>query len=203
MRLYVSSLLFALVTALLIPISASAQTDADCLAVYDANGTRVARIYEPFLTGSIFLADQGRLAGFQINKNEIRASSQLHFTGEDCTGDAFMTAQDLQPQAYLAGTDVWYPDTMALAISRFSNSRKLAGSPLCTPESTLRTFTVPAMNFTLPTFAPPFHVEPEACFTPAPGVAALTPYGLGAMALVFAFSAYVIGKRRFATVEID
>jgi hypothetical protein len=43
MRLYVCCLLFTLVTALLIPISASAQVDAECIAVYDWNGTRVGR----------------------------------------------------------------------------------------------------------------------------------------------------------------
>lgn len=41
MRLYVAPLLLALVSALLIPISASAQTDTFCTAAYDANGDRV------------------------------------------------------------------------------------------------------------------------------------------------------------------
>ncbi len=43
MRAYVSCLLFALVAALLAPSSAEAQTDAECVAIYDADGTRVAR----------------------------------------------------------------------------------------------------------------------------------------------------------------
>ena len=40
MRAYVFSLLFPLVVAFSIPTSAGAQTDAECVAVYDANGTR-------------------------------------------------------------------------------------------------------------------------------------------------------------------
>ncbi len=62
---------------------------------------------------------------------------------------------------------------------------------------------VPALNFTLPTFTPPFHLAPEACFTAPPMVTALTPLGLGAMALVMAFAAYVMRRERFAAVEID
>jgi len=45
MRFFASPLLLALVIALLSPSLASAQTDADCVAVYDAIGTRVARAY--------------------------------------------------------------------------------------------------------------------------------------------------------------
>jgi len=37
MRLYVSPLLLALVTTLLVPISAGAQESADCVGVYDWN----------------------------------------------------------------------------------------------------------------------------------------------------------------------
>jgi hypothetical protein len=60
MRLNVSCLLFTLVAALLIPISAEAQTDTECVAVYDANGTRVARAHEPKNSTVMILADQGR-----------------------------------------------------------------------------------------------------------------------------------------------
>ncbi len=37
MRLYVSPFLVALVTTLLVPISAGAQESADCVGVYDSN----------------------------------------------------------------------------------------------------------------------------------------------------------------------
>jgi hypothetical protein len=47
----------------------------------------------------------------------------------------------------------------------------------------------------LSAFTPPFHLEPEACFTPSPAVAALTPYGLGAMALVLGFGSYLMVRR--------
>jgi hypothetical protein len=52
----------SLVIALLSPSLASAQTDAGCVAVYDANGTRVARAYEPGNQTNIVFTDQGRAA---------------------------------------------------------------------------------------------------------------------------------------------
>ncbi len=62
MRLLVCSPTPSLVIALLSPSLASAQTDAGCVAVYDANGTRVARAYEPGNQTNIVFTDQGRAA---------------------------------------------------------------------------------------------------------------------------------------------
>ena len=62
MRLFAFPLLLALIIPLLSPSLASVPTDADCVAVYDANGTRVALAYEPGNKTNIVFADQGRAA---------------------------------------------------------------------------------------------------------------------------------------------
>jgi hypothetical protein len=82
--------------------------------------------------------------------------------------------------------------------SRRSND---SGAPCDAVTSTVDV--APAVQFTLPDYTPPFFIEPEACYTPDPTVAALTPYGFGAMAFLLAFGAYVMKKRQFATVNID
>jgi hypothetical protein len=43
-----------------------------------------------------------------------------------------------------------------------------------------------------------FPIIPEACYTPAPTVAALTTRSLFSMAVLLAFGAYVMRKRRYA-----
>ena len=194
MRLYVAPLLLTLITAVLIPISASAQTGVDCAAIIDSIGTRVAR----WQGGSpVLFGHQGRVARFSlVGKTRLEANANLYFTEANCTGDEYMIWEtQVQPQAHQVGTDVWYPDTTATAAPLAPGSRRSAESGFCTNSVGALPAAVPAFNFTLPTFIPPFHLEPEACFTPAPGVAALTPYGLGAMALVFAFGAYLMVRR--------
>jgi len=49
MRSYVSCLLFALVTALLIPISASAQIEDRCIGLYDFDGVTCPSFSYQFL----------------------------------------------------------------------------------------------------------------------------------------------------------
>lgn len=165
MRAFVACLVLALVAALLVPITGSAQTDAECVAVYDADGTRIARAYTPT---DIFFADQGRTIRFGVQRSGITDNAgSLWFTGAGCTGAPFMIweVEVLQPTAHLVGTDVWYPDTEAVATTRFANSRKHSFSGQCEAYSSNINETVPALNFTLPSYTPPFHLEPEPCTT--------------------------------------
>jgi len=194
MRLYVSCLLLVLVTALLVPISAGAQESADCVAIIDANGTRVARWQG---SSTVLFDHQGRVARLSLVTNtRLDANANLFFTGANCTGDEYMIWETpVQPEAHGVGTDIWYPDTTATAAPQFINSSEAAESGQCNPVGSTMDFMVPAFNFTLPTFTPPYHLEPEACFTPSPMVSALTPYALGAMVLVLALSAYLMMKR--------
>jgi hypothetical protein len=165
MRLYVSSLLLALVTALLIPISAGAQESADCAAVIDSDGARVAR----WQGGSqILLGHQGRVAGLEVSMSALSGSAFLYFDGLDCEGDEYMKWHpDLQPEALLVGTDVWFPDTTATPATLLAPiSQRHKDDGTCTNIGGNAGSAVPALHFTLPTFAPPFHLEPEPCFTP-------------------------------------
>jgi hypothetical protein len=201
MRLYVSPLLFALLTALVIPISASAQTDAECVAVYDSVGTRVARAsIHPggglSIDAYAFFEDDGILAPLAVYRDVLHGSTAVYFTGTNCTGDAYMLRpESIQTEAHLGGNVVWYPDTAATSAGVTVGYQKLAGTDSCSANNTFLSDAVPAYTFTLPTFTPPFHLESEACYTPSPAVAALTPYGLGAMALVLAFGSYIMVRR--------
>ncbi len=176
MRLYVSCLLFALVTALLIPISASAQTDAECAAIYDSVGTRVARaslhpasgllaIKSSIIAYALFEHD-GRLATLIATKDGLFGGGTAYM-GSNCTPPVYMSRSDsLQPQAYLAGNVVWYPDTAATPAGITTSYWRSPGSGSCTGGTTFLSDAVPAYTFTLPDFTPPFHLEPEPCFTP-------------------------------------
>ena len=198
MRLYVYSLWFIFVPALLIPVSASAQESADCAAVHDVNGTRVGRLQPAGDLGrtSVLLKHGGRVAQIVFERALVQPGDDVFFTGANCTGDAFMnTSSQVIVGAQVVGTDVWYPDMSAADISGqpFESTRDRNG--VCTNGANVVSEVVPAYTFTMPIFTPPFHLEPEACFTPTPAVAALTPYGLGAMALVLAFGSYLMVRR--------
>ena len=112
-------------------------------------------------------------------------------------GDAYMIwgNNTVQPPAQKENglNDVWYPDTLATR-EETSILSKRSSSDVCTLVSGSVTG-VPALHMTLPTYTPPFHLEPEACYTPPSAVAALTPYGLGAMALVLGFGSYLMVRR--------
>lgn len=99
--------------------------------------------------------------------NELQASQNLFFTEAFCTGDEYMIWETrVQPQAHRVGTDVWHPDTLAMPAPLSPGSVRQAESGQCSNSVGAESSTVPALNFTLPTFTPPFHLEPEPCFTP-------------------------------------
>jgi hypothetical protein len=78
-----------------------------------------------------------------------------------------MKAAPLQPLAYKPSTsnDVWYPDTLAetevidpeTQLYGVDSSCGSAGGPWAS---------YPALKMTILAFVPPFHLEPEPCFTP-------------------------------------
>ena len=163
MRLYV----FALITALLVPISASAQTDAECAAIHDWNGTRVGRVQHADTGGArVLFDDGGRIAMVTFDRNSTRSIGEVFFTGGNCTGDMFMYSQGLVAiEAHVVGSDVWYPDLSAAPVLIQMESKYLSDGR-CSEGSFAIGGVLPAYTFTLPTFTPPFHLEPEACFTP-------------------------------------
>jgi hypothetical protein len=194
MRLYVAPLLFALVAALLIPISASAQIDAECAAVHDANGLRVGRAYQHGDFTTVLLNVDGRVVNLRATRGKLRGESIVFFAEADCAGVGYIE-EWLLPEAQLIGNDLYYPDTLAITRINLVSRRIHTGE--CNTEGGLPAArdVFPAPHATLPTYTQPFHLEPEACYTPDPSVAALTPYGLGAMALVLGFGAYVMVRQ--------
>jgi hypothetical protein len=195
MRLRTTPLFFALVTALLIPISASAQTDTFCTAVYDANGNRIGQATQSGGETTLLLNQNGRIVRLSVGPYVIDGGAVVYYTGEGCTGDAYMTVTAVQPiaQKQSALNDVWYPDTVA-GTEYLGMASQIGTSAECIPSSRSDDM-FPALHMTLPAYSWPFHLEPEACYTPDPAVAALTPYSLGAMAFVLAFGTYLMVRR--------
>jgi hypothetical protein len=197
-RLYVYCLLLALLAALLVPISASAQTDTFCTAVHDANGDRVGQAAQSGGVTTLLLNQNDVVVRLRAQTGRIEGNATIFYTEASCNGDAYMLANFVQPEAgkdYLSN-EVWYQDTTVLpTYINAASQRHISGACEPTPQGGEM---VPALNFTLPAYTPPFHLEPEACFTPDPTVAALTPYGLGAMAFVLVFGAYLMMQRRYA-----
>jgi hypothetical protein len=173
---------FAIFAAMtLLPMSAGAQTDAFCVAVHDSTGARVARAHtggqkpqpasvpatdEHSSDAEMFFVHDGRVAKIVAKLNELVADQTVFFTGANCTGDAYMergglAASDAQLQP---DGSVTYPDTTADEVIVAAVSQR-ANTGICSGNG-LNWLVVPAFNFTIPTFTPPFHLEPEPCFTP-------------------------------------
>ena len=201
MRLYVSTLWVALVTALLAAIPAEAQlTDIDCVAIVDSVGTRVARVTSGVIDKHFFYkGHNGFTVPFRVNKNDFMhgVAENIWFTDANCSSTPFVQITFGNPSAtsVLIGQDVYYAEPAAVP-QRFQALSKRSTLDLsCQPTDGFGNFAPAIGQFTLPQYTPPFFIEPEACFTPAPRVAALTPYGLGAMALVLSFGAYLMVRR--------
>ena len=196
MRVFLAAQLIALIATLHIAGSASAQTDTFCTAAYDADGYRVGLVTQANDQTTLLLNQDGRIARLNITADQVAGNATVFYTGSNCTESAYMLNDQLQP---LAGKDaglddVWYPDTLASPTQGVYLVSVRNNSGPCTPAFSIRDV-VPALNLTLPEFTPPFRLEPEACYTPDPAVAALTPYGLGAMVFVLAFGAYLMVAR--------
>ncbi len=170
MRLYVSCLLVALVTALLIPISAGAQESADCAAVFDSTGARIARVqhYEdPYVIAFLnhngnlvpIRAGHGRISGFQEQK--------LFYTEPDCVSDSFIVHAPSSRFMYSrrVGSSIVYADPNGVSedVGYQSINDVIHG---CLTTIGIAHGVVSTLQFTLPTFTSPFKVKPEPCFTP-------------------------------------
>ena len=156
-----------LAVAFLVPMSASAQTGAFCTAVYDANGSRVGQAAQALGVTTLLLSQNGRVVRLNVTATEISGGGAVFYSEAGCTGDAYMLRPQLQPLAVNepSTSDVWYPDTLAV-IAQIDTVSERDNTGVCTPM--FRTdLKLPALNMTLPTFTPPFHLEPEPCFTPA------------------------------------
>jgi hypothetical protein len=209
MRLHAAPLLIVLVAAFHVPSPAEAQvSDVDCVAIFDSDGNRVARSQVPTSSGGVFhMGHNGFAVPLYMDDQTINGSvGFLRFTDTSCLSTPFIqpiSGGSVGPESAVIGQEVYYTeapsDTQAVQL----RSRLNLSSGVCQTENAIDEVTPALGQFSLPAFTPPFHLEPEACYTPDPSVAALTPYGLGAMAFVFAFGAYVMKKRHSATVDID
>ena len=181
-----------LAVVFLVPMSAGAQTDAGCAAVYDSIGTRVGRLHDSGGgDATVLFEHEGRVAKIIFTRNEINDTEKVFFTEANCTGDAFMrTRGQVVTVAQAVGNDVWYPDHGAAELFAQPIESNQDQFGFCDNDGlTEVSQVVPAYTFTLPAFTPPFHLEPEPCFTLPPEVAALGPRSLLAMVMLLAFGA--------------
>ena len=151
-----------------------------------------------------FVSDAGNLVPIQVNRTLLIGLHEpaLYYTEPNCASAPFIIRADASTRmmaSHRVGTSILYANPNGTPQTVNHQSRHDAGD--CSNQISTVTGHVPALQFTLP-FTPPFHLEPEACFTPPPMVTALTPYGLGALALVLAFGAYLMKKERLAPAEI-
>jgi hypothetical protein len=206
MRLFLLAILVAIPAVLQSPTSAEAQiTDVDCVAIVDSVGTRVARATQ---------SDNGQQPVFNLGHNGLAipfnfnpappfihgTQDQVWFTNADCSSTPFVNAgPDFPaPISVAIGGNVYYSQPNAAVQHRTFLARRREGSSggSCELLTDVRSDMAPAsLQFTLPDYKPPFYIEPEACYTPDPSVAALTPYSLGAMAFLLAFGAYLMVAR--------
>ena len=187
-----------LAVVLLIPISAVAQLiDVDCVALFDADGTRVARVDRTNKRDDgFFISHNGVLVPLSYNGDLISGpNNRLFFESVDCSSAPLVEA-DFQTTFFrvvAVGNDVYYSDSGAVpqegqflsSLSEGGNCQNVPGNELVVPAP---------FRFTLPNTLP-FHLEPEACFTPAPEVAALGPRSLLATVLLLAFGAVLLMRR--------
>ena len=174
MRAYVSCLLFSLVTALLIPISAEAQViDVDCVAIIDSGGARVARteLIDDFQVRVFHIEHNGFAVPFRLISQEIYGTrNEVRFTDTACSSAPFVNfAGNLTPSPTSAviGQDVYYaePSSVGKFVAVQSEIRTDTGS--CKSSSDPAANVVPALHhFTIPSYTPPFTIEPEPCSTP-------------------------------------
>jgi hypothetical protein len=213
MRLYVSCRFFILVAAFHIPSSAVAQTDVDCVAIFDALGDRVARVVTAIENSPAFYIENNGFAfPFRLKDQLIYGTRDaLYFADSTCSGTPYLLANgeippSPSPVSVAHGPDVYYAEPDAPQVSIGLGGRRRTDTWVCEgsglPGGANGAWAAQQF-FVIPKYQSPFTIEPEACFVPPPMVTALTPYSLGAMALMLAFGAYVLRKRHSATVEID
>ena len=170
MHLYVSFLLFALFVPVFGSTPAEAQSgDVDCLAIVDAEGTRVARVILDVHAVQFFYKEHdGFAVPLTLSQQAIRGTlSRIWFTDDNCSSTPFTEIQITQPMAtsVLIGQEVYYAEPFAItqeiqALSYLSDQEECQ-SPDPTPSAVVAT---PITHqFTLPQYMPPFTVEPETC----------------------------------------
>lgn len=173
MHLYASCLLFALLTPILLSIPAEAQvSDVDCVAIVDAEGTRVARaILDVHAVQFFYKGHDGFAVPLTLSQQTIRGTiNRIWFTDENCSSTRFAEVETSLPNAtsVLIGQDVYYTEPFAVTQNVQALSY-ISGNEGCQPANPTPVSLDAApltRQFTLPPYTPPFTIEPEECSTP-------------------------------------
>ena len=188
MRLYVSRLFFAVVTALLAAGSAEAQTaDIDCVALVDSVGTRIARAVQEVENNAtdFYIRHNGLAIPLRVLNQIIVGSTGAQggighgdiawFTDANCSSPPLIAVKEsvnrtiLPASVVVAEQNVFYSDPTSVPQRIEVLSLKHDGIEICSPASPQLIATVPAIaQFELPQYTSPYHLEPEPCSTPEP-----------------------------------
>jgi hypothetical protein len=179
----------ALTVVLLTPAGAQAQTFPDCIAAFDANDTRIGRAISDSDDSVVFVEVGGVAFSLNIRPSGFEEGVTLFYSSATCDSTPLLNATDFGGGVF-AGSG-YYLDGMAAAPAAVQAFRTNGGS--C--QSTSGTIdAAPAQQFSVPAFAPPFHLEPEECIQPIT-VASFTPVSLLAMCVLLGFGAIILRKR--------
>jgi hypothetical protein len=101
-----------LAIAFLVPISAGAQTDVDCVALVDSDGNRVARLLgNQHVTPVFYIEDNGFAVPLLVGGQAIFGTrNQLRFTDTTCSSAPYVNSQvtPVSPISVVIGQDVYY-----------------------------------------------------------------------------------------------
>lgn len=195
MRIHILAL-----TAIVTPDAdlAFGQIAVDCVAIFDSNAERIARIIDNNTDRDkghgVYFDHQGTVVPVGLLGSvyvEAAEGSPVYFLSPDCSTTPLQRdADDEFLGSSPVGNVIYYPDrTQPLASATVQSQFNSLG--MCVAAS--GQFPVrPAVQFTL-SFVPPFHVEAEECVQPA-SVASFTPLPLLAMCLL-TFGVLVFRKR--------
>jgi hypothetical protein len=166
MRLYVAFVLVAVLTALFTPIAAVAQSDDRCIGLYDANGARVGGAVQSVDSTTLLINQDGRAIMLRATVDRLEGIRAVFFDDYNCTGNPYFPVDYVQPEANKNWTrdEVWYPDTLAEPVTITPLSQRSFNNNCGGGAGTGSYY--PALSLTIPAYTPPYHLEPEPCFTP-------------------------------------
>ena len=117
MRVFIPAFLLALVAALHIPTSTSAQTDVDCVAIVDSVGTKVGRVITASAAQLFYKGHNGFAVPLWLFDNAITGiSSFIYFTDANCSSTPFVEISFgiASPTSAVIGQDVYYSEPTAV-----------------------------------------------------------------------------------------
>jgi hypothetical protein len=176
---------FIAAVSLLIPTAAVAQVPTDdCVAAFDATGTRIGRVTTAGAESAIpFDVGSGNVFAFEVRANGFVEGTILYYSDPSCSSPPLLVASF--KGRTLGGTGYFF-DPSALAPTPVQSLDNGGGC-----QSTSQTVNAaPAQQFALPALTPPLHLEAEDCQITT--VSSFTPMSLLAMCVLLGVGGVIL-----------